>query len=187
MPLAPPVRFTPIAIAAVLLFAALIGLQCASQRLADRRSTVQDIYAQLAGALTDAGVLPLGSSGEMQAGLRLLGAGELTMLPGARAGTGSYSALNGLIHVYTNTNGVAWIELAPAAGRKLPRGVAADALQRIARLGYYTQAQSVRRAQGLRQAPSDFTFRVNGGSEQYEIAPLFDGETCTNLRITRAH
>jgi hypothetical protein len=182
-----PVRLASAAIAAVLIFAALITLQCASQRLTARRVTLQDSYAQLADALTAAGVLPLGSLEQMRAGLNLLGAGELAPLPGMRDGTGAYNTVDGAVRVYTNDRGVAWLELKPAIWRKLPRGMASAALKRIAGLDYYAQAQSVRRAQGLRQAPSDLFFRVNGGIEEYDIAPLFTDGKCATLRITHVH
>jgi hypothetical protein len=187
MQLRPPARITPIVIAAALIFIALITLQCASQRLSDSRTTVQDKYEQLARVLTTAGVLPLGSLGQMRAGLNLLGAGELTPLPGVPETVSAYGALDGAVRVYAGDSGVVIVELDSAVWRRLPRGDAAASLKRIARLGYYAQAQSVRRARGLRQPPSDFSFRVNGGSEQYDIIPLFDDDKCTTLRITRAH
>jgi hypothetical protein len=186
MPLRPPVRFASITIAAVLIFTALIALQCAAQRFAQRRTTVQDVYAQLARAFTDAGVLPLGSLGEMRAGLSLLGAGELTALAGVPENVGAYGALDGRVRVFTGERGVVWIELEPAIWSKLPRDKAALTLKRIAHLDFYAQAGSARKAQGLRQLPQNFTFRVNGGAEQYDIAPLFEDDKCVTLRITRA-
>jgi hypothetical protein len=183
MRLAPPLRTTTIALAAVLIFAALFALQCAARRFNDRRTTVQDIYTQLAEGLRDAKVLPLGSIGEMQAGLALLGAGELQAQPGAGDSGGTYTALNGGWRVYAGPEGVSWIEIDPRTWRLLPRATVGAALKRIAAMDFYAQAGSYRRMQGLRSLPLEFAFGASAGSATYEITPLFEDGACVMLRL----
>ncbi len=183
MPHSPLLRTTTIALAAVLLFAALFALQCGARRFSDRRTTLADIYAELGAGLRDAGVLPLGSLGEMRAGLALLGAGELSAEPGAGDDSGAYTALGGTWHVYANPGGVSWIELDPRSWRQLPRATVGQALKRIAGMNFYAQAGAYRKQQGLRSLPLDFTFAVSAGSAQYQITPLFEDDVCVMLRI----
>lgn len=184
----PPLRSSMLAIAAVLLFAALLGLQYAARRFTTRHITLQDTYNELGQGLHAAGVLPLGSLGEMRAGLALLGAGELDAEAAAGAGAGNgagtYAALAGAWRVFTSPSGVSWIEADPRSWRQLPRGAVSRALKRIAAQDFYAQSAAYKRQQGLRNLPVDFAFSIAVAGVEYVITPLFEDDKCVLLRIT---
>jgi hypothetical protein len=166
----------------VAIFVALFLLQFAASRLGESRSSAATAYSALGQALHDGAVLPLGSLDEMRAALRTSGAGE--MLPDPQR-INSFIAVNGSWHFYIHESSVLWLEINPQQWQDFPRGAIAQALKRISRADYYTQAQAARRAQGLRVAPDNFSFAVSSGGQDFEMTPVFEAERCVLVRISR--
>ena len=184
-------QFKPVTyIAAVaLLFVLLASARCVLSPLEQTGPVPQLAYEDLASSLTQAGVLPLASPGELLQGYTALvlvpnQISEPTVLTSGVIEAKLAEVLVGR----ASSGGVFELELFPQKWRDLKPSSARSALRAIAGMnrsqqgGLSSQGQSAQAS----SSPATFSFQIIVGRDRYQCTPYFNGEDCERIVIRLA-
>jgi hypothetical protein len=172
--------------AVVLLFVLLASARCVFSPLEQAGPDPQLAYEDLASSLTQAGVLPLASPGEL-----LQGYVALVLVPNQISEptvltSGVIEAkLAGVVVGRASGNGVFELELFPPKWRDLKPSPARSALRTIAGMNRSQQGGASSQGQSAQAStsPATFSFQIIVGRDKYQCTPYFTGEDCERIVI----